>query len=549
MGIQKEMKLISYKIVKSSNGDAWVKSSDGKVYSPSQMGAYVLTKMKETAEGYLGTSAKNAVVTVPAYFNDSQRQATKDAGQISGLNVLRVINEPTAAALAYGMDKSDDRVIAVFDLGGGTFDISILEIQKGVFEVKSTNGNTFLGGEDFDNELLAFLVGEFKKEEGIDLSKDAMALQRVREAAEKAKVELSSSAQTDINLPYLTMDASGPKHMNMKLTRAKFEQIVGDLIKKTVEPCLKAMKDAEVSRNDIGEVILFGGMSRMPKVQDTCKEIFGRVPSKAVNPDEAVAMGAAIQGGVLAGDVTDVLPLDVTPLSLGIETLGGVFTKLIGRNTTIPTKKSQVFSTAADGQTQVEIKVHQGEREMAADNKVLGQFSLVGIPPAPRGVPQIELPFDIDANGIVNVHARDKGTGKEQQIVIQSSGGLSKDEIENMVRDAEAHAEADKVNRERVEAINQAEGILHDTESKMDEFKDQLPSEDVAKMKEKITEVRDKLQDKENMDPEEIKKTVSELQQSSLKLFEMAYKKMAADKDSSSSGSEESKDEKKSDSQ
>merc|ERR1712213_205872 len=543
--IQKEMKLISYKIVKSSNGDAWVKSSDGKVYSPSQMGAYVLTKMKETAEGYLGTSAKNAVITVPAYFNDSQRQATKDAGQIAGLNVLRVINEPTAAALAYGMDKSDDKVIAVFDLGGGTFDISVLEIQKGVFEVKSTNGNTFLGGEDFDNELLAFLVGEFKKEQGIDLSKDAMALQRVREAAEKAKVELSSSAQTDVNLPYLTMDATGPKHMNLKLTRAKFEQIVGDLIKKTVEPCLKAMKDAEVSKSDIGEVILVGGMSRMPKVQDTCKEIFGRAPSKAVNPDEAVAMGAAIQGGVLAGDVTDVLLLDVTPLSLGIETLGGVFTKLINRNTTIPTKKSQVFSTAADGQTQVELKVHQGEREMAKDNKLLGQFQLTGIPPAPRGVPQIEVTFDIDANGIVNVHARDKGTGKEQQIVIQSSGGLNKDQIENMVREAEANAEADKLNRERVEAINQAEGVLHDTESKMDEFKDQLPAEDVAKMKEKITEVREALTNKDNMDPEEIKKTVNDLQQSSLKLFEMAYKKMANERsgDSSSGDSSDNKSE------
>jgi molecular chaperone DnaK len=547
--IQKEMKLISYKIVKSSNGDAWVKSSDGKVYSPSQMGAYVLTKMKETAEGYLGTTAKNAVVTVPAYFNDSQRQATKDAGQISGLNVLRVINEPTAAALAYGMDKSEDKVIAVFDLGGGTFDISVLEIQKGVFEVKSTNGNTFLGGEDFDNELLSFLVKEFQREQGIDLSKDAMALQRVREAAEKAKVELSSSAQTDVNLPYLTMDATGPKHMNLKLTRAKFEQIVGDLIKKTVEPCLKAMKDAEVSKSDIGEVILVGGMSRMPKVQDTCKEIFGRAPSKAVNPDEAVAMGAAIQGGVLAGDVTDVLLLDVTPLSLGIETLGGVFTKLINRNTTIPTKKSQVFSTAADGQTQVELKVHQGEREMAKDNKLLGQFQLTGIPPAPRGVPQVEVTFDIDANGIVNVHARDKGTGKEQQIVIQSSGGLNKDQIENMVREAEANAEADKLNRERVEAINQAEGVLHDTESKMDEFKDQLPAEDVAKMKEKITEVRDKLADKDNMDGETIKATVSELQQSSLKLFEMAYKKMAADKDSGSSSDSSSSDEKKEDKQ
>jgi len=541
--VKKDMGMVSYKIVKASNGDAWVSSTDGKVYSPSQIGAFVLTKMKDTAEGYLGTAAKNAVVTVPAYFNDSQRQATKDAGQIAGLNVLRVINEPTAAALAYGMDKTEDKVIAVFDLGGGTFDISVLEIQKGVFEVKSTNGNTFLGGEDFDNALLNHLVAEFKRDQGIDLTKDNMALQRVREAAEKAKVELSSSQQTDVNLPYLTMDATGPKHMNLKLTRAKFEQIVGDLIKKTVEPCHKAMKDAEVSKADIGEVILVGGMSRMPKVQDTCKDIFGRTPSKAVNPDEAVAMGAAIQGGVLAGDVTDVLLLDVTPLSLGIETLGGVFTKLISRNTTIPTKKSQVFSTAADGQTQVEIKVHQGEREMAADNKMLGQFQLVGIPPAPRGVPQIEVTFDIDANGIVNVHARDKGTGKEQQIVIQSSGGLSKDEIENMVRDAESHAEADKEKKERIEAVNQAEGILHDTESKMEEFKDQLPSEDAAKMKDQIKEVREKLANKDNMDPEEIKKTVNDLQQQSLKLFEMAYKKMASERggDSGSSSSSEQK--------
>merc|ERR1712117_71305 len=537
--VKKDMKMVSYKICKASNGDAWVSSTDGKVYSPSQIGAFTLTKMKETAEGYLGTTVKNAVVTVPAYFNDSQRQATKDAGQISGLNVLRVINEPTAAALAYGMDKTEDKVIAVFDLGGGTFDVSILEIQKGVFEVKSTNGNTFLGGEDFDNALLNHLVGEFKKEQGIDLSKDAMALQRVREVAEKAKVELSSAAQTDINLPYLTMDASGPKHMNMKLTRAKFENIVGDLIKKTVDPCLKAMKDAEVSKSDIGEVILVGGMSRMPKVQDTCKEIFGRNPSKSVNPDEAVAMGAAIQGGVLAGDVTDVLLLDVTPLSLGIETLGGVFTKLINRNTTIPTKKSQVFSTAADGQTQVEIKVHQGEREMAAANKLLGQFQLVGIPPAPRGVPQVEVTFDIDANGIVNVSARDKGTGKEQQIVIQSSGGLNKDEIENMILNAEKYAAEDKIKKERVEACNSAEGIIHDTESKMEEFKDQLPAEECTSLKEKIAEVRKVLENRDEETPEKIKEATNDLQQSSLKLFEMAYKKMASERESGSSSQSE----------
>merc|ERR1712180_300094 len=543
--IQKEMKLISYKICKSSNGDAWVKSSDGKVYSPSQVGAFVLMKMKETAEGYLGTSAKNAVVTVPAYFNDSQRQATKDAGQIAGLDVLRVINEPTAAALSYGMDKSDDKIIAVYDLGGGTFDVSILEIQKGVFEVKSTNGDTFLGGEDFDNHLVNFLADEFKKEQGLDVTKDNMAMQRLKEAAEKAKIELSAGQQTDINLPYLTMDASGPKHMMLKLSRAKFESIVDKLVKRTVDPCLKAIKDAEVSKSEVGEVLLVGGMTRMPKVQATVRDLFGREPSKAVNPDEAVAMGAAIQGGVLAGDVTDVLLLDVTPLSLGIETLGGVMTKLINRNTTIPTRKSQVFSTAADGQTQVEIKVHQGEREMAADNKMLGQFTLVGIPPAPRGVPQVEVTFDIDANGIVNVHARDKGTGKEQQIVIQSSGGLSKDEIENMVRDAESHAEADKEKKDRIEAVNQAEGILHDTETKIEEYKDQVPAEDSTKIKEKIAEVREALTNKDNMDPEEIKKTVNDLQQSSLKLFEMAYKKMANERsgDSSSGDSSDNKSE------
>lgn len=534
--VQKDIKTVPYKIVKSSNGDAWVEAQ-GKMYSPSQVGAFVLTKMKETADSYLGTKSKNAVITVPAYFNDSQRQATKDAGQISGLNVLRVINEPTAAALAYGMDKTDDKVIAVYDLGGGTFDISILEIQKGVFEVKSTNGDTFLGGEDFDNALVNFLAAEFKKEQGLDITKDSMAMQRLREAAEKAKCELSSSMQTDINLPYITMDASGPKHMNLKLSRSKFESIVDGLVKRTVGPCQKALQDAEVKKSDIGEVILVGGMSRMPKVQSTVQDLFGRAPSKSVNPDEAVAIGAAIQGGVLAGDVTDVLLLDVTPLSLGIETLGGVFTKLINRNTTIPTKKSQVFSTAADGQTQVEIKVHQGEREMASDNKLLGQFTLVGIPPAPRGVPQVEVTFDIDANGIVNVSARDKGTGKEQQIVIQSSGGLSKDEIENMVRNAELHAEEDKKKKELIEVLNQADSIIHDTETKMEEYKDQLPAEECEKIKEKIESVKKMLSEKDSKTPEEIKQEISDLQQASLKLFEMAYKKMAADREGSSSGS------------
>ncbi|KAF7408008.1 hypothetical protein HZH66_002545 [Vespula vulgaris] len=519
--VKKDMKTVSYKIVKASNGDAWVQGGDGKMYSPSQIGAFVLMKMKETAEAYLSTPVKNAVITVPAYFNDSQRQATKDAGQIAGLNVLRVINEPTAAALAYGMDKTDDKIIAVYDLGGGTFDISILEIQKGVFEVKSTNGDTFLG----------------------DVAKDAMAMQRLKEAAEKAKIELSSSLQTDINLPYLTMDSSGPKHLNLKLTRSKFESLVNDLIKRTVQPCQKALSDAEVSKSDIGEVLLVGGMTRVPKVQQTVQEIFGRQPSKAVNPDEAVAVGAGVQGGVLAGDVTDVLLLDVTPLSLGIETLGGVFTKLISRNTTIPTKKSQVFSTAADGQTQVEIKVHQGEREMASDNKLLGQFTLVGIPPAPRGVPQIEVTFDIDANGIVHVSARDKGTGKEQQIVIQSSGGLSKDEIENMVKNAEQYAKADKIKKDRVEAVNQAEGIIHDTESKLEEFKAQLPQEECDKLKELVAKTRDTLAKKDDMDPEDIKKQTNELQQASLKLFEMAYKKMAAERESSSGSSNQSQQE------
>uniref|UniRef100_A0A096M4Z9 Stress-70 protein, mitochondrial n=1 Tax=Poecilia formosa TaxID=48698 RepID=A0A096M4Z9_POEFO len=529
--VQKDIKNVPFKIVRASNGDAWVEAH-GKMYSPSQVGAFVLMKMKETAENYLGSNVKNAVITVPAYFNDSQRQATKDAGQIAGLNVLRVINEPTAAALAYGLDKTQDKIIAVYDLGGGTFDISVLEIQKGVFEVKSTNGDTFLGGEDFDQHLLKHIVKEFKRESGVDLMKDNMALQRVREAAEKAKCELSSSLQTDINLPYLTMDASGPKHLNMKLTRSQFEGIVADLIRRTVAPCQKAMQDAEVSKGDIGEVLLVGGMTRMPKVQQTVQDLFGRAPSKSVNPDEAVAIGAAIQGGVLAGDVTDVLLLDVTPLSLGIETLGGVFTKLINRNTTIPTKKSQVFSTAADGQTQVEIKVCQGEREMAADNKVLGQFTLVG-----SGVPQIEVTFDIDANGIVHVSAKDKGTGREQQIVIQSSGGLSKDDIENMIKNAERYAEEDRRRKERVEAVNTAEGIIHDTESKMEEFKDQLPADECTKLKEEITKVQDLLANKDTETGENIKQAANNLQQASLKLFEMAYKKMAAERDGSSSGS------------
>ena len=415
----------------------------------------------------------------------------------------------------------------MYDLGGGTFDVSILEIQKGVFEVKSTNGDTLLGGEDFDNTIVNFLVDEFKKEQGVDIRKDPMAMQRLKEAAEKAKCELSSAVQTDINLPYLTMDASGPKHMNLKMTRSQLENLVAALIKRTIAPCQKALQDAEVSKSDIGEVLLVGGMTRMPKVQATVQEIFGRQPSRAVNPDEAVAVGAAIQGGVLAGDVTDVLLLDVTPLSLGIETLGGVFTRLITRNTTIPTKKSQVFSTAADGQTQVEIKCHQGEREMAADNKLLGAFTLVGIPPAPRGVPQVEVTFDIDANGIVHVSARDKGTGKEQQIVIQSSGGLSKDEIENMIKNAEQYAQADKTKKERIEAVNQAESIVHDTETKMEEYKDQLPKEECDKLREEIAKVKTLLADKENADPEAVRKETGTLQQSSLKLFEMAYKKVS----------------------
>ncbi|TIU36499.1 MAG: molecular chaperone DnaK, partial [Mesorhizobium sp.] len=470
---EKDKKLVPYKIVKGDNGDAWVEAG-GRKQSPSQISAMILQKMKETAEAYLGEKVEKAVITVPAYFNDAQRQATKDAGKIAGLEVLRIINEPTAAALAYGLDKKEGKTIAVYDLGGGTFDISVLEIGDGVFEVKSTNGDTFLGGEDFDMRLVEYLAAEFKKEQGIDLKNDKLALQRLKEAAEKAKIELSSTTQTEINLPFITADATGPKHLTLKLTRAKFEQLVDDLVQRTIAPCKAALKDAGLKAGEIDEVVLVGGMTRMPKIQEIVKQFFGKEPHKGVNPDEVVALGAAIQAGVLQGDVKDVLLLDVTPLSLGIETLGGVFTRLIERNTTIPTKKSQVFSTAEDSQSAVTIRVFQGEREMAADNKALGQFDLVGIPPAPRGVPQIEVTFDIDANGIVNVSAKDKGTGKEHQIRIQASGGLSDADIEKMVKDAEANAETDKKRRALVEARNQAEALLHSSEKSLKEYGDKV---------------------------------------------------------------------------
>jgi molecular chaperone DnaK len=520
---KKDMGLVPYKIVKAANGDAWV-TADGKQYSPSQISAFVLQKMKETAEAHLGGPVTQAVITVPAYFNDAQRQATKDAGKIAGLDVLRIINEPTAAALAYGLDKKGSGTIAVYDLGGGTFDVSILEIGDGVFEVKSTNGDTFLGGEDFDMRLVEYLAAEFKKEQGIDLTKDKLALQRLKEAAEKAKIELSSATQTDINLPYITADASGPKHMTMKLTRAKYESLVDDLIQRTVEPCRKALKDANLSAGEINEVVLVGGMTRMPKVQEVVKQFFGKEPHKGVNPDEVVAIGAAVQAGVLQGDVKDVLLLDVTPLSLGIETLGGVFTRLIDRNTTIPAKKSQVFSTAEDNQTAVTIRVFQGEREMASDNKLLGQFDLVGIPPAPRGMPQVEVTFDIDANGIVNVTAKDKATNKEQQIRIQASGGLSEADIDKMVKDAEVHAAEDKKRRELVDAKNQGEAMVHSAEKSLAEYGDKVSESDKSTIESAKAALKTAL---EGDDVEAIKARTNDLVQASMKLGEAMYKAQA----------------------
>jgi molecular chaperone DnaK len=518
--VEKDKKLVPYKIAKASNGDAWVEA-DGKSYSPSQISAFTLMKMKETAEAYLGAKVDQAVITVPAYFNDAQRQATKDAGKIAGLEVLRIINEPTAAALAYGLDKQKTGLIAVYDLGGGTFDVSVLEIGDGVFEVKSTNGDTFLGGEDFDMRLVNYLADEFQKEQGIDLRKDKLALQRLKEAAEKAKIELSSTTQTEINLPFITADASGPKHLTIKLTRAKLEALVDDLIQKTVEPCRKALKDAGVSASEIQEVVLVGGMTRMPKVQEVVKQFFGKEPHKGVNPDEVVAIGAAIQAGVLQGDVKDVLLLDVTPLSLGIETLGGVFTRIIDRNTTIPTKKAQVFSTAEDSQNAVTIRVFQGEREMAADNKILGQFDLVGIPPAPRGVPQIEVAFDIDANGIVNVSAKDKATGKEQQIRIQASGGLSEGDIEKMVKDAEAHAEEDKKRKAAVEAKNHAEALVHSTEKALSEHGSKIGDADRGVIENAMADLKEALK---GDDADAIQQKTNALAQASMKLGEAMYK-------------------------
>src|ERR1700731_3620728 len=518
--VEKDKKLVPYKIVKASNGDAWVEA-DGKTYSPSQVSAFILQKMKETAEAHLGQKVNQAVITVPAYFNDAQRQATKDAGKIAGLEVLRIINEPTAAALPYGLEKKKQSKIAVYDLGGGTFDISILDIGDGVFEVKSTNGDTFLGGEDFDMRLVNYLADEFQREQGINLRNDNLARQRLKEAAEKAKIELSSTTQTEINLPFITADATGPKHLVVKLTRAKFESLVEDLVQKTIEPCLNALKDAGLTAKDIKEVVLVGGMTRMPKIQEVVQKVFGKEPHKGVNPDEVVAIGAAIQAGVLQGDVKDVLLLDVTPLSLGLETLGGVFTRLIERNTTVPAKKSQVFSTAEDNQNAVTIRVFQGEREMAADNKLLGQFDLMGIPPAPRGMPQIDVTFDIDANGIVNVSAKDKGTGKEQRIQIQASGGLSEADIERMIKDAEAHAVEDKKRKEAVEAKNNAEALLQTTEKKVEEHGAKVGETERRAIENAMADLKEALK---GDDPATITEKSNVLAQASMKLGEAMYK-------------------------
>jgi molecular chaperone DnaK len=538
--VKKDVGKVPFKIIKSDNGEAWVEGK-GKKYSPSQISAFILQKMKETAEKYLGQAVTKAVITVPAYFNDAQRQATKDAGKIAGLEVLRIINEPTAAALAYGLDKKNGQKIAVYDLGGGTFDVSILEIGDGVFEVKSTNGDTFLGGEDFDDEIVNYLIDEFKKDNGIDLRTDKLALQRLKEAAEKAKIELSSATQTEINLPFITADKTGPKHVNLKFTRAKLEALVSKLVEKTLEPCKIALKDSGFSAAEINEVVLVGGMTRMPKIIETVKNFFGKEPNKSVNPDEVVAMGAAIQAGVLQGDVKDVLLLDVTPLSLGIETLGGVSTKLIEKNTTIPTKKSQVFSTAEDNQPAVSIRVLQGEREMAADNKALGNFELVGIPPAARGVPQIEVTFDIDANGIVSVSAKDKGTGKEQKIQIQASGGLTDEEIQKMVKEAEANKEADKKKRDSVDAINQADSLVFSTEKSLKEHGDKITADEKKAIEDGLADLKKSLESK---DSEDIKKKTQNLIQASMKLGEAVYKSQQKDQSKDDSGKDDKPDNK-----